>query len=178
MDLARLSVVTLQQKRKELLASIQSAHQSGNRHLWAELVAADDELQDRITAAEVVSGRRSAGLPALDGVDQLLQGRLDQLQREFDARVKRLDQAWERKFRGFQDAVVAVLRDQQKEAPPIRYRGVHQRAERYGPGDVVTFDGSAWIALRAVEPGGERPGAGDSWQLMVKAGRDGRDATR
>lgn len=175
---SEFSVQTLQQKHEELLTAIQSAHKAGNRDLWAELLEADDELQERIAAAQVVAVRRSVGLPSRRGAEEVLQGRVEQLERALDRRVKRLDQAWERKFRGFQDAVVAVLRDHQKQAPPIRYRGVHQRAEHYGPSDVVTFDGSAWIALKAVEPGGERPGEGGHWQMFVKRGRDGKDGTR
>ena len=58
------------------------------------------------------------------------------------------------------------------EATGIKYCGVWQRALRYERGDVTTDGGSAWIALKQVE--GVRPGDGDGWQLMVKAGRDAR----
>jgi N-dimethylarginine dimethylaminohydrolase len=54
----------------------------------------------------------------------------------------------------------------------IKYAGIWQRAVRYERGDVTTDGGSAWIALKQVE--GVRPGDGDGWQLMVKAGRDAR----
>ncbi|KXF78545.1 hypothetical protein ATN84_01765 [Paramesorhizobium deserti] len=57
----------------------------------------------------------------------------------------------------------------------LKYMGVHQKAMAYKQGSVVTDGGSAWCAVKDV-PEGERPGASDGWQLMVKAGRDGRDA--
>jgi hypothetical protein len=55
------------------------------------------------------------------------------------------------------------------------YRGVHQRADSYKPGDAVTFDGSLFIAIADVAPG-ELPGKSDGkWQLAAKRGRDGRE---
>lgn len=62
------------------------------------------------------------------------------------------------------------------EAAPIRYRGVWQRSDEYKRGHVVTDSGSAWHAVKDVPPG-EKPGASDAWQLMVKAGKDGKDKT-
>jgi hypothetical protein len=60
------------------------------------------------------------------------------------------------------------------EASGIRYCGVWQRANLYRKGSVVTEQGGAWVAL--VDNEGIRPGEGgtDAWQLMVRAGRDGR----
>ncbi len=60
-------------------------------------------------------------------------------------------------------------------AAPIRYRGVYQRADTYRAGAVVTDGGSAWHAHRDIAAG-ERPGRSESWVLMVKCGRDGKDA--
>jgi hypothetical protein len=51
----------------------------------------------------------------------------------------------------------------------IKYAGVWQRAQDYKRGDVVTHDGSAWVAL-AVETRAQ-PGATDGWQLLVKGAR-------
>ncbi|QGA56881.1 hypothetical protein [Brucella sp. 2280] len=53
----------------------------------------------------------------------------------------------------------------------IRYRGIYQRAQPYSKGDVVTFNGCAWIALRSLKET-EEPGTCDGWMLMVKKGRD------
>ncbi|WP_332716666.1 hypothetical protein [Pelagibacterium mangrovi] len=60
------------------------------------------------------------------------------------------------------------------EASGIKYSGTWQRAAEYSRGTVVTDGGSSWVALRAST--GERPGTvPEAWQLMVKAGKDGRD---
>ncbi len=52
------------------------------------------------------------------------------------------------------------------------YRDVYQHGRRYECDDVVTFGGSAWIATRDTD---SKPGTDDSWKLMVKKGRDGKD---
>lgn len=60
----------------------------------------------------------------------------------------------------------------------IRYGGTYQRANTYKRGTVVTFGGSGWIALKDADVGcspGESP---DIWQLAIKKGSDGKDATR
>lgn len=58
------------------------------------------------------------------------------------------------------------------EMPTPLYRGVW-REGFYHRGDVVTRDGSTWIALVDTET---QPGTPDSgWQLAVKRGRDGKD---
>lgn len=61
-------------------------------------------------------------------------------------------------------------RIEELEAAPIRYRGVWQKSDTYKRGNVVTDASSAWHAIKDVEPG-DRPGASDSWQLMVKGSR-------
>lgn len=54
------------------------------------------------------------------------------------------------------------------------YCGVWKEGEPYVPGDMVTWGGSTWHCNRA-DPA--KPDTKDSgWQLMVKKGRDGRDA--
>ncbi|WP_338722378.1 hypothetical protein [Devosia sp. XK-2] len=62
------------------------------------------------------------------------------------------------------------------EAAGIKFAGVWQRAQSYERGAIVTSAGSAWVALKEV-PEGTVPGQSpEHWQLMVKAGRDGKDA--
>jgi hypothetical protein len=62
------------------------------------------------------------------------------------------------------------------EAAGIKFAGVWQRAQEYSRGAIVTSAGSAWVALKDV-PEGTAPGqAPEFWQLMVKAGKDGKDA--
>lgn len=72
---------------------------------------------------------------------------------------------------------VAELEDRISEAP-LKWCGSYQRALEYGPGAVVTRGGSMWVALRSVPPN-NLPGEGshEFWQLAVKHGRDGKDAT-
>lgn len=65
--------------------------------------------------------------------------------------------------------------DQTKEFPinlpiPI-YRGVYRDGEFYKKGDTTTWAGSVWIAKNDTP---NHPRDGVSWQLAVKAGRDGR----
>lgn len=52
------------------------------------------------------------------------------------------------------------------------YRGVWREGE-HEAGDVATWSGSAWHCNRATT---DKPGTSDAWRLMVKSGRDGRDA--
>jgi HK97 family phage prohead protease len=59
--------------------------------------------------------------------------------------------------------------------PTLAYAGVHQRALGYRRGQAVTHKGCLYIALSAAEPG-DVPGESGSWQLAVRAGRDGKDA--
>jgi hypothetical protein len=59
----------------------------------------------------------------------------------------------------------------------VNYCGVYQRAALYRRGDIVTVDGSMYVAIADVEPN-QAPGNGNNWQLCVKKGADGRDANR
>ncbi len=60
--------------------------------------------------------------------------------------------------------------------PSLKFAGVYQRTSTYQQGDVVTHAGSAWVALAPVAANAS-PGNGEArWQLMVKRGRDGKDA--
>lgn len=56
------------------------------------------------------------------------------------------------------------------------YRGVWQPAQfdSYQRGMAVTHDGCLWIARAETRA---KPGTNDDWQLAVKRGRDGKDAT-
>lgn len=52
------------------------------------------------------------------------------------------------------------------------FRGIHRPKEAYGKGDLVVHSGSMWIAK---EPNRSSP-PGSDWQLVVRRGKDGRDA--
>lgn len=59
-------------------------------------------------------------------------------------------------------------------APGLTYCGVYVDGKSYERGDVVTWAGSTWHCHDTTTT---RPGEGSkSWQLMVKRGRDGKDA--
>lgn len=54
------------------------------------------------------------------------------------------------------------------EAKSMRFRGVHQPAEEYKRGDLVTHQGALWHCNRSTT---DRPGSGGTdWQLAVKSG--------
>jgi hypothetical protein len=57
----------------------------------------------------------------------------------------------------------------------VRYEGVHQRAQSYRRGSVVTHKRAAWVALKNTNVG-DIPDESSAWQLMVPAGRDAKDA--
>lgn len=62
----------------------------------------------------------------------------------------------------------------QKFALPIQiYKGVHRDGEKYDAHDNVTWAGSQWTSTKAENT--DKPGTNDSWQLTVKAGRNGKD---
>lgn len=61
-----------------------------------------------------------------------------------------------------------------EERPLLEDAGVWNRSSAYYPGNVVTHDGSSWVARTSHSHG--EPGKCDDWRLMVKRGRDGKDS--
>ena len=61
--------------------------------------------------------------------------------------------------------------------PMVKYCGVYAPGQSYPENSLVTKAGSLWIAKQTTDacPG---DGAPDAWQLCVRKGRDGKDATR
>jgi hypothetical protein len=57
--------------------------------------------------------------------------------------------------------------------PFLREAGIWESEKSYGMGAVVTDHGSAWVCK---QPTTERPGESSHWRLLVKRGRDGKDA--
>lgn len=55
------------------------------------------------------------------------------------------------------------------------YKGTWQLSafDPYERGTAVTFDGSLWLAPTTTRA---KPGNDDTWQMIVKRGRDGKDA--
>lgn len=70
---------------------------------------------------------------------------------------------------------IAALESQVKGMPGICYRGVWSADAEYQHGDVVTLKGSMWFCKQSTAARPE-DSQSSSWQLCVKAGRDGRDA--
>lgn len=62
----------------------------------------------------------------------------------------------------------------QKFALPIQiYKGVYRDDHIYAANDTVTWAGSQWASTKSANV--EKPGTSDSWVLVVKAGRNGKD---
>jgi hypothetical protein len=62
----------------------------------------------------------------------------------------------------------------QKFAMPIQiYKGVFREEQAYDAHDTVTWGGSQWSSTKSANA--EKPGTGDGWILIVKAGRNGKD---
>ncbi len=74
------------------------------------------------------------------------------------------------------NAQLAALQDRIGivEMKGITYRGTYQRSAEYKRGEMTTHRGSMWSAVKSTS---DEPGKTASWQLAVKAGRDGKDAT-
>lgn len=70
------------------------------------------------------------------------------------------------------EALESEVQSLRQEKSSLRYMGVFQRAITYQRGNIVTHDGSAWIKISDSDDGA--PGACESWQLMVKRGKDAR----
>lgn len=76
---------------------------------------------------------------------------------------------------GFKRADGSVV-ERSVKLPTVQYRNVHEIGKDYEPGDVVAWDGSAWI--REKSEGIGRPSTPNSgWRLVAKRGRDGKDGT-
>lgn len=54
-------------------------------------------------------------------------------------------------------------------------KGVWQEGESYNWGNYATWGGSQWHANRKTT---DKPGTSDAWTLVVKRGRDGKDAPK
>jgi hypothetical protein len=57
--------------------------------------------------------------------------------------------------------------------PLLEDAGVWNQSTVYRPGQTVTCGGSAWVCKEANSNG--KPGTSDSWRLMIKKGRNGKD---
>ena len=72
---------------------------------------------------------------------------------------------------GMQIGGKPVMREVRLDIPI--FHGLYQPGQKSEKDDIVTFGGSAWIALQDTE---DAPGSSDSWRLLAKRGRDGKNA--
>ena len=71
--------------------------------------------------------------------------------------------------------VVEPLERRIRELEAREWCGVWQEGKAYSKNAIITHDGSAWLATREFPEG--KPGTANSgFKLIVKRGRDGRDA--
>lgn len=82
--------------------------------------------------------------------------------------------------RGFIAIVFKYASGLEKKIPlnfrPMQYAGIYEGERDYLPGDMVTCEGSMWLARTShfgARPGTDKGGA--AWQLVVKRGKDGAD---
>jgi len=64
------------------------------------------------------------------------------------------------------------------ESRGFKYCGVYQKAQKYARGDVVTYSGSAFVAIKDAVPDNEIPNASGCWQMFVQRGRDASSRDR
>lgn len=123
-----------------------------------ELAAMRDRVLVLETRAPLPGPAGKDGAPGADGLG------FDDLSVDFDG-----DRTLALKFtRGAVEKTFPIV------LPMLRYQGIYQYGFAYVIGDVVTSGGAAW---HCQQPTTLRPGDGvGAWRLMVKPGRDGKDA--
>ena len=73
-------------------------------------------------------------------------------------------------------AALKPLRERILELEQREWAGVWEAGKSYAKGAIVSHGGSGWLALRQYPDGKPGDGANTGWKLIVKRGRDGRDA--
>jgi hypothetical protein len=99
--------------------------------------------------------------------------RVEELERKclttdsFDAQVADDDRTIELAFGSGEQRQVASFK-----WPTVLYRGTHKAGQQYEAGDMVSHQGSGWIAQRATSATPGTPNSG--FQLAIKRGKDGK----
>jgi integrin beta 3 len=167
--LAELIVGTIAKAIAPLRADL--ARVEGELAQLRERGAAVDRLDDTLTAVrERVAGLEARppvpGPPGANGLDGL-DGKAGADGLGFDDMTASFDGERTVVLRWRRGELVKSL---PVELPIPRYQGAYASARSYRPGDVVSYDGSAWHCEVMTS---SRPGdASRAWQLMVKKGRD------
>lgn len=71
-------------------------------------------------------------------------------------------------------AEIATLRAEIFELKQREHQGVWDPGQAYAKGAMVSRQGSTWLSTTSDNRG--KPGESRAWTLIVKAGRDGKDA--
>jgi hypothetical protein len=80
---------------------------------------------------------------------------------------------------GLLESIEDIVKDLRRrvvelEQKPLGFKGFWSGEEQYDKGAITSFHGGLWMA---VEPSiGRKPGENSHWRLVVKKGRDGKDA--
>jgi hypothetical protein len=87
---------------------------------------------------------------------------------------RELGRLMERVGRAVREAL-EPLRQRIGELEQREWVGIWTSGKSYAKNSIVSHDGSAWLAVRQY-PEGKPGGANTGWRLIVKRGRDGKDA--
>jgi len=148
------------------------------RHLVAETVGAHSFPTTEEVAA-LLANVHMAGW-ALDferRAQDLLQRAIDRIPRPKDGEDGMGFDDLVVEYDGERTFTVALVQGERRKAqsfkmPIMIYRKVYVEGSAYERGDVVTWGGSSWVALKDAPQG--KPGdTSRDWQLIVKKGRDG-----
>jgi len=127
---------------------------------------------DREDLAAVARGAASAIRQAL----KTFESRLGLLERQASVGIQSITiRSHDRDRRTFVQTTTLVdgrkIESEFKMTGVLQYCEVHQIGRRYEMGDVVTHDGSMWVAVRDTAGA---PGKSADWRLAVKRGQDGK----
>jgi hypothetical protein len=152
------------------------------------ITASNASLRKRVAKMESGDGSRGAGVNlkadnvTVDGMDQVaaMMERLDATLRSPTKPIYDKDGvlvgARREALPGDTSNAALEARIAAIEAQSVpKYLGVWQREKSYDAGACVTHGGSVWHAKEKANPG-DAPNLSRCWVLMVKRGRDGRDA--
>lgn len=129
-------------------------------------------MLDREDIAAVARGAASAVRQAL----KAFESRLGLLERQASIGIKSIDiRNHEKNRRSFTQVITLIdgrtIESEFKIVGVMQYCEVYQTGRQYETGDVVTYDGSMWVAVRDTAGA---PGKSPDWRLAVKRGQDGR----
>lgn len=129
-------------------------------------------MLDREDIATVAHGVANAIRQALHAVES----RLGMLERQASVGIQSVSiRNHEKNRRVFIQTITMVdgrkIDSEFKIVGLMQYCEVHQTGRQYEMGDVVTYDGSMWVAIRDTMGA---PGKSADWRLSVKRGQDGK----